>query len=231
MPGLLLQLMFAIGSEGIVPNTLSWYRKLNFKVCKDDGGSARKTPAKVYNVNKCIIYAMAAALEVYFWTKRPAMSEMNLTTYGNLIDNAHRHVFHLKILCTNILRLDLKKKAIDLAVSERNAVDPRMVTSSNKDHLIHHYKDMIQQYGNLGCLDTELGELFHKIVGKEAFANSNKQYGAELMQMANYVVKLQGNLLYPTFLLLATFKSNMPCMRPHQLHLPCMTMNFTHLTC
>jgi hypothetical protein len=201
MPALLLQLMFAIGSEGIVPNTLKWYKALNFKVCGDDNETGRKTPAKVYNVNKCIIYAMAAVLEVYFWTKRSAMSEMNLTTYGHLIDNAHRHVFHLKILCTNILRLDLKKRTIDWSVSERNAVDPRMVTSSNKDHLLHHYKDMIEQYGNLDCLDTELGELAHKVVGKEAFANSNKQYGAELMQMANYVVKVQGNLILPTLLL------------------------------
>ena len=190
--------MFTIGSEGIVPNTLKWYKALNFKVCDNDNETGRKTPAKVYNVNKCIIYAMAAVLEVYFWTKRSAMSEMNLTTYGHLIDNAHRHVFHLKILCTNILRLDLKKRTIDWSVSERNAVDPRMVTSSNKDHLLHHYKDMIEQYGNLGCLDTELGELAHKFVGKEAFANSNKQYGAELMQMANYVVKVQGNLVSPT---------------------------------
>jgi hypothetical protein len=198
MPSLLLQLMFAIGSEGVVPNTLNWYRKLNFKVYNNDSGTARKTPAKVYNVNKCIVYAMAAVLEVYFWTKRSAMSEMNLTTYGHLIDNAHRHVFHLKILCTNILRLDLKKRTIDLSVSERNAVDPRMVTSSNKDHLLHHYIDMIRQFGNLDCLDTELGELYHKLVGKMAFANSNKQYGAELMQMANYVVNVQGNLISPT---------------------------------
>ena len=69
MPSLLLQLMFAIGSEGVVPNTLNWYRKLNFKVYNNDSGTARKTPEKVYNVNKCIVYAMAAVLEVYFWTK------------------------------------------------------------------------------------------------------------------------------------------------------------------
>ena len=184
--------MFAVGSDGsIVPATLAWYRVLNFKVSNSNGTQTR---AKVYNVNKCIIFAIAATLEVCFWTKRSAMSEANLVTYAHLIDNARRHVFHLKVLCTNILRLEVGKRTLDTTVASRNAVDPKRVSLYMKDHLMSHYPWLIETFGDIDCLDTNLGELFHKFVAKGAYEKSNRQYGAELMQMCNYVVKVEGSV-------------------------------------
>jgi len=196
MPSLLLQLMFAIGSDGtIVPNTKKWYQDLNF-VVKDTEG--RRIPGIVYNVNKVIVYALASALEVYFWTKRDAMSECNLDTFAHLIDNSRRHSFHLKIVCANILSLDIKKgrRGLDLNVSQRDAVDPRSMVLSMKHHLFGHFPWLVRMFGDLDCVDTNLGENFHKFVGKDAFESSNKQYGAELLQMCNYVVKVEGTIVW-----------------------------------
>lgn len=218
MPNLLLQLMFAIGCDGtVVPNTKRWYQRLNFKI--DQPTRSTSATATVYNVNKVIIFAMASALEVYFWTKRPSMSDCNLATYRILIDNSRRHAFHLKVLCTNILRLEVSKRKIDWNVQRRVAVDPKAVTMPMKNHLLEHYPFMVEMFGDLGCLDTNLGESAHKFVAKAAFEKSNKQYSAELAQMMNYVVKVEGkikgssilrqftpNLLYYSMLLFALFQ-------------------------
>jgi hypothetical protein len=115
-----------VGSDGSnIPNRKRWYQDLNFKTktVNEDGESHYK-PTKVYNVNSLIICAMAATLEVYFWTQSKRMSEKNLVTYQYLIDNARRHIFHLKALCTNILsiRLSSRRRSIDRTVSYRPAV-------------------------------------------------------------------------------------------------------------
>jgi len=113
------------GSDGRnVPNRKRWYQDLNFKteIVNEDGESHYK-PTKLYNVNSLIICAMAATLEVYFWTQSKRMSEKNLETYRHLIDNARRHIFHLKALCTNILsiRLSSRRCSIDRTVGYRPA--------------------------------------------------------------------------------------------------------------
>jgi hypothetical protein len=74
------------------------------------------------------------------------------------------------------------------------AVDPKAVTMPMKNHLLEHYPFMVEMFGDLGCLDTNLGECAHKFVAKAAFEKSNKQYSAELAQMTNYVVKVEGKI-------------------------------------
>ena len=120
-------MLFITGSDGRnAPNTKQWYRALNFKTSTvDEDGETLYKPSKVYNVNSAIICAMAASLEVFFWTETRRMSERNLVTYRHLIDNARRHIFHLKALCSNILSIKLATKRIDLTVSERPATDLR----------------------------------------------------------------------------------------------------------
>ena len=113
------------GSDGRnVPNTKQWYQALNFKTSTvDEDGQTHYNASKLYNVNSLIICAMAATLEVYFWTQSKRMSENNLVTYQHLIDNARRHVFHLKACCANIL--SIRGRSIDLQVSERPATELR----------------------------------------------------------------------------------------------------------
>ena len=111
---------FFAGSDGRnAPNTKQWYQALNFKTSTvDEDGQSRYKTSKVYNVNGLIICAMAATLEVFLWTQSKRMSEKNLITYQHLIDNARRHLFHLKACCSNILSI---RRSIDLRVRERPA--------------------------------------------------------------------------------------------------------------
>jgi hypothetical protein len=119
-----------LGSTGInLPNTKAWYASLNFKkrtvTVHED---VMHTSTREYNVSNVVISALAATLEVYFWTQCKKMSDINLITYRYLIDNARRHTFHLKALCTNILNIKLSPaKTIDRTVGMRISVDLRYV--------------------------------------------------------------------------------------------------------
>ena len=62
-----------------------------------------------------------------------------------------------------------------------------------KLHLISHYPELKESLGaDFIVLDKQQSEKEHKSVGKAAFNNSNKQYGAELKQMCEWVLAVEG---------------------------------------
>ena len=62
-----------------------------------------------------------------------------------------------------------------------------------KVHLISHYEELKSLLGaDFIVLDTQQSEKHHQVVGKDAFQSSNKQYGADLKQMCEWVVKMEG---------------------------------------
>jgi hypothetical protein len=64
-----------------------------------------------------------------------------------------------------------------------------------KGHLFSHYGGLKRELGSdFIVLDTQQSEKSHKSTGKDAFANSNKQYGAELKQMCTWVLAVEGAL-------------------------------------
>jgi hypothetical protein len=62
-----------------------------------------------------------------------------------------------------------------------------------KGHLISHYGYLKSLLGaDFNVLDTQQSEKEHQFVGKAAFNNSNRQYGAELKQMCTWVLAVEG---------------------------------------
>ena len=62
-----------------------------------------------------------------------------------------------------------------------------------KIHLTGHYPGLKELLGaDFIVLDTQQSEKHHKFVGKAAFVNSNKQYGAEMKQMCSWVLAVEG---------------------------------------
>jgi len=69
----------------------------------------------------------------------------------------------------------------------------RKLSQPIKVHLISHYEELKSRLGaDFTVLDTQQSEKHHQVVGKDAFQSSNKQYGADLKQMCEWVVKMEG---------------------------------------
>lgn len=174
LPTLLLQMLFSLAEKSLLPSDMNWSKNQGFQ-------------QPYFSPQQVLINALNAVLEVHFYFKCGALTEVQLQTLQMLIANAQGHMLLLDVMRRRIIEkaTTVKDKFSDIPITESNLM------SNLKFEAISH---MVEAFRQSGCdnnaRDTEMGEMMMKLC-KMLFGDTSRRYFTVLRDMLLKYLHLQ----------------------------------------
>jgi len=174
LPPLMLQIFFSLAEKKLLPSDMNWSKHQGFQ-------------EPYFSPQQVMINALNAVLEVHFYFKSGALTEVQLQTLQMLIANAQAHMLVFDVMRRRIIEkaTTVKDKFLDIPVSESNLMN------NLKFEAIPH---MVEAFRQSGCdnnaRDTEMGEMMMKLC-KLLFGDTSRRYHTVLRDMLIKYMHLQ----------------------------------------